>query len=118
MEAIETELIKDGGRRDERGRRIVGAEERTRLLAAYESSGLTQKEYARREGIKFATFTGWLMRQRRHGRQGPAAAVSFRELVVGASAPAASLEVRLPDGLIVRGHRASEVAELIRALRA
>jgi transposase-like protein len=117
VEAIETELIKDGRKHDECGRRIVSAEERARLLAAYESSGLTQKEYARREGIKFATFTGWLMRHRRGKSAG--AAVSFRELVVGASAPvAASLEVRLPDGLIVRGHHATEVAALIRALRA
>jgi hypothetical protein len=35
------------------------------LLAAYETSGLTQKEFARREGVRFPTFTAWLVRHRR-----------------------------------------------------
>jgi transposase-like protein len=115
VEAIDAELIRDGRKCDERGRRIVSRDERARLLAAYETSGLTQKEFARREGVKFPTFTAWLVRHRR--TQSPSS-VRFNELIVGASAsPALSLEVRLPDGVIVRGRDAREVAELIRALR-
>ena len=117
MEAIEAELIKDGRKSDERGRRIVSVEERARLIAAYEASGLTQKEFARREGIKFPTFTSWLVRHRRETPGGCEAKARFKELIVGASTTP-GLEVRLPDGVIVRGRSARDVAELIRALRA
>jgi transposase-like protein len=116
VEAIEAELIKDGRKRDERGRRIVSVEERARLLAAYESSGLTQKEFARREGLKLPTFTAWLVRHRRQAVGASSAAMRFNELIVGATAP--GLEVQLPDGMIVRGHSARDLVELIRALRA
>lgn len=118
MDAIEAEVVRDGRKRDERGRRIVSREERARLLAAYEASGLTQKEFARREGIKFPTFTAWLVRHRRETAGRAGTAVSFNELIVGASAATTpSLEVRLPDGLIVRGRQAKDVVELVRALR-
>jgi transposase-like protein len=117
VQTIEAELVRDGRKRDERGRRIVEESERERLLAAYESSGLTQKEFARREGVKYPTFVAWLARKRRGVRaQVPAGPVNFRQVLIGTGG-AAGLEVGLPDGTIVRGARAGEVAELVRALR-
>jgi len=64
MELIETEWVDDGGKRDVRGRRIVKAEERERLIAAHESSGLTQKAFCEREGINKHTFISWLGKKR------------------------------------------------------
>ena len=41
-------------------------EEALAAIAAYEKSGLTQREFALREGIKFFTFTAWLKRLAAH----------------------------------------------------
>jgi hypothetical protein len=96
------------------------------LLAAYRLSGLTQKAFARREGIKYTTFCCWAQAERRKGRLAAAPAgrkrragepVRFLEAKLPVGAPAAPLEVRLPDGTSVRGPNAAEVAALVRALR-
>ncbi len=55
-----TELLET--KRDERGRRITPAAEREAVRQAYEQSGLTQKAFARREGIKYPTLISWLQR--------------------------------------------------------
>jgi transposase-like protein len=117
VEPILTEVVDDKQRRDTRGRRIVAAERKAELLAAYEGSGLTQSAFARREGINFHTFVAWLGQRRKAGAT--ATAVSFREVCLppmGRTTPL--LEVALPDGLTVRGSGAAAVAELVRALRA
>jgi hypothetical protein len=44
--------------------------------------------------------------------------VRFEELTLAPRPKAAGLEVTLPGGLVVRGTRPAEVAELVRALRA
>jgi len=59
------------------------AEVREALLAAYASSGMTQRAFAEREGVKYGTLTKWLLLQRRK----PAAAM-----------PPAFAEVRLNGG--------------------
>ncbi len=116
MEPITTEVVDDKQRRDTRFRRIMAAERRAELLAVYDTSGLTQRAFARREGINFHTFVEWLQRRRRGG--GAERPVRFQEISL-ATAPnaAAVLEVMLPGGLIVRGGNAARVAELVRALR-
>ena len=112
MTSITTELIETGAKRDGRGRRIATAEEREGLIAQYRGSGLTQRAFAEREGIKFSTFTSWIQGRRQAGR--PGRKVRFAEL----PAPALSgLAVQLPDGTVIRGASAQEVAELVRALR-
>lgn len=119
MKSIAAELVDVGEKRDGRGRKIVSAQERQRLLAAYEASGLTQKVFCRREGVAYGTFVAWLGRHRR-SRERPSlpasAPASFQELCLGGGARAA-LEVRLPDGVMIRGESARELAELVRALR-
>jgi transposase-like protein len=60
MASITTELVETGTKRDERGRKITTPAERVALIAQYRDSGLTQKAFARREGIKFSTFTAWV----------------------------------------------------------
>ena len=63
MESITTEVVDDKQRRDARGRRIVGQERKAELLRAYDGSDLSQREFARREGINFHTFVEWLQRR-------------------------------------------------------
>lgn len=115
MGTIETELIER--KRDERGRKITPRGERAALVKAYQQSGLTQKAFARREGIKFATFVSWVQDIRRR-EETPK--VSFAELTAPSaamSAPAAALEVQLPDGTIVRGGNAEDLARLLLLVR-
>lgn len=114
MGTIETELIEK--KRDERGRKLTARSEREALVRAYQHSGLTQKAFAQREGIKFPTFVSWLQELR--CREAPPK-VSFAELTaLGATmAPAAALEVQLPDGTTLRGGNAEDLARLLRLIR-
>ena len=113
MGAITTEVVETGARRDTRGRRIATAEEKTALIAAYAQSGLTQRAFAQREGVKYCTFAAWLGRHRRaRGR------ARFAEIDLGRVAGASTaLEITLPDGLIVRGSDVEQLALLIGRLR-
>jgi len=87
------------------------------LLAAYDASGLTQRAFARHEGVNFHTLVAWLQRRRVEGVAAPA--VRFQEVCLSPGrSREATLEVTLPGGLIVRGSSAAAVAELVRALRA
>ena len=117
MELIKTEVVDDRQKRDTRGRKIVAAERRVELLAAYDASGLTQSAFARREGINLHTLVAWLGRRRSEGVAAPA--VRFQEVCMARGTKAdAMLEVALPGGVVVRGSSAAMVAELVRALRA
>lgn len=114
--SITTELVETGAKRDGRGRRIATPAERVALLLAYRQSGLTQKAFAQREGIKYPTFTSWVQGRRFGGK--PGRRIRFAEVPVMTSPLAmVGLAVQLPDGVVVRGTNASEVAALVRALR-
>lgn len=132
-----TELIDTGETRDQRGRKLTPRPRRAELVAAWRQSGLTQAEFARREGVRYPTFASWVQQARLAaggpGRS-PGLAVRFAEVQVPTSAvacaavpptpppPAAAcgsaVEVRLPDGTVVRGAHAADVAAVARALRA
>jgi transposase-like protein len=90
------------------------------LLREYETSGLTQAEFARRAGVKYSTFAGWVHARRAQpgGREGGASTVHFaRVQLPAASVAPAELSAILPDGVIVRGTDAAGMAALVRALR-
>lgn len=56
METITTELCEEPGKRDRKGRRMLGKDEWYRLMAEYDQSGLTQRAFCKREGVNYATF--------------------------------------------------------------
>ena len=64
MEPITAELMDEARKRDARGRKIATPERRAELLATFDGSGLTQRAFARREGVNFHTFVAWLQRRR------------------------------------------------------
>ena len=111
-----TELMETGDKRDGRGRRLTTAERRSELVAAYRQSGLTMAAFARREGVRYSTFAGWVLQ----GGRRRAPVVRFAQVRLPLVPPIApvGLEVRLIDGTLVRGSAAAEVAALVRALRA
>lgn len=122
MEPVATEVVDDETKHDRQGHRLMSRERVETLLREYESSGLTQAEFARRSGLKYATFATWvrLRRLRVAERRGaPAVPAPVRFAQVQMPTPfAAELSVVLPDGVIVRGADAGAVAALVRALRA
>jgi transposase-like protein len=117
MGSIIAELVDTGEKRGGRGRSLNTAERRSELVQAYRQSGLTMVAFARREGVKYPTFAGWVNRSRRT-RSGKRPAVRFSEVMLPLPVPPAGLEVRLPDGTVLRGGTADELAALVRALRA
>ena len=50
---------------DRRGRVRVPRERREALLAEFQRSGVSAAEFARLVGVKYATFAGWVVQQRR-----------------------------------------------------
>jgi hypothetical protein len=103
---------------DERGRRIADAQEKEALMAGYATSGMTQRAFSLREGINPFTFAGWLRQKRMaEAKPRPSGGQRFMELGFPRVASGHSLEVVLPDGLIVRGSEARPLAALIRGLR-
>ena len=119
METLRTEVIEDGAKRDRRGRRILPPEQIEALVRAYRASGLTQAAFARREGLKYPTFAGWVNARRvQAGRSSCGSAVRFAQLQLPTELTApAELSVALPDGVVVRGREIRALAALVRALR-
>lgn len=119
---LTTELVETGEKRDRIGRKITPGQRRAELVAAWQGSGLTQAEFARREGIIYSSFAAWVQASRRAGkrRRRGMPAVRFVEAKLPVTGPASgtTLEVRLPDGTVVRGTNGNELAALVRALKA
>ena len=111
--------METGEKRDGRGRRISPRERRAEVVADYRQSGLTMAAYARREGLAYSTFAGWVIKStaRSSGRAAPVRFAEVRLPVPLAGSPALELEVRLLDGTIARGANATDLAALVRALR-
>ena len=115
---VSAELIDNGERRGRQGRKFETLERRGELVAAFEASGLTRTEFARREGLKYTTLCNWVQREGKVGERGKAPrVVGFAEVALPSGA-ACRLEVQLADGTSVRGERVEELAALVRALRA
>jgi len=120
-------------RTDRRGRVRVPRERREALLAEFARRGVSAAEFARLAGVKYATFAGWVLRQRRRAavempaapaplaeHSAPVRAVRLFEAVPAASTMSASaLPVELPGGARLLLGEAAQVplaAELLAAL--
>jgi hypothetical protein len=116
IETIDAVITEDEPKVDTQGRKILDEGRWRDLILRYESSGLTQVQYARREGIKYHTFVA---RLGRHRRGGPKKVVRAKFLEARLpSAPTPRLEATLPCGVLVRGDSPEALARLIRALQA
>jgi hypothetical protein len=117
MATITSEVLMEEAKRDTRGRKIIAEARWRELVAACESSGLTQAQFARREGINYHTLVAKLARCRRPKGASPVAGsfIEARVPTVGWADPRA-LEVQLPGGIVVRGGDAAAVAALVQAL--
>lgn len=124
MGTIVAEVI-DAGERDSRGRRRMSVAQRADYVRAYRESGLNQMAFAKREGLRYSTFAHWVQKAAKgelrvtpmsSPREG---AMQFAQVQLPAPAAptTASLEVRLADGVVVRGDDVQKLAVLVRALR-
>ena len=64
LPAVEAEVLAEECKNDRRGRRIVSKQRWEEVLGAYPASGLTQEQYARREGVNYHTMVSRLGRAR------------------------------------------------------
>lgn len=80
------------------------------LVASWRRSGLTQAAFARREGINYTTFCSRVQQSRPECQSTSTAKVRFAEVDVTTAASTPGLEVRLADGVVVRGANVRDVA--------
>jgi transposase-like protein len=109
---------------DTKGRVRTSKEQRCHILAEFERSGVSAAEFAKRSGIKYSTFAGWLQRHRRAKPKGQSPIMRLLEAVVeqpqrGAASTASSVMVRLAGGTQIEITDAKQIplaAALVRAL--
>jgi hypothetical protein len=112
-------VVDTGEKRDARGHRVRARTQRMALIEAYRASGLTMAEFARRE-INYTTFAGWIAKAgKAPSSKSP---IRFAEVRLptspsAAAGPSGQVEVRLPDGTVLRGGRIADLVTLIKALR-
>jgi hypothetical protein len=99
-----------------RGRVATNETQRVAFLAAFESSGLTQKAFAQREGINYHTFVSWLVQQRRAAKTASARGTPIPSGQM-TDTNSGRLEVSLPGEIVVRGDNPFSVASLVHSLR-
>lgn len=111
-----TELIDTGERRDTLGRVVTPKERRQELVIAWRANGLTQAGFAKREGVRYSTFAHWVQQAMRKAPAARSPRVKFTAVALPPTL-APVLEVRLPDGTLLRGGNVAELAKLVQALR-
>jgi transposase-like protein len=94
-------------------------EQRRVILREFEGSGISAAQFARRIGVKYSTFAGWVQRYRRTKRLGAKPPVRLLEAVVAPGSLNSTFLLELPGGARVEIREASQVplvAALVRAL--
>ena len=127
LPSAEAALLAEECKNDTRGRRIVSTQRWEEVLGAYPASGLTQEQYARREGVNYHTLVSRLGRARlksgskagahgEHPQSGPLVSGFIEAILPSGVDKSAALEVVTPSGFIIRGADPEAVAALVRAL--
>jgi len=105
-------------KRTDRRRRRTSSRQRARLIACFQSSGLTRKAFARRQGVGVSTLGKWLTDARATSRV--PSSVVLREMPWAGMASAAAVpwatEVEGAGGLTVLCREALSLHDLIRLL--
>lgn len=96
------------------GRRRWTSKQRQRLLARFQQSQLTLKQFATRHGVGLSTLSKWL----RLEREAVPAKVNFQEVRLPGPASPWPVEVVSPQGWIVRLQNSSDVQQLPQLLQA
>ena len=120
MHKAQVELLRDESKRDRRGNRIYTEERKREFVAEWRASGLTQRVFAQKVGVKYGTLISWTCKRCVVGKAQESGSVAFRELTmapVTKGAETTLVEVVLPDGIVLRGGTAVELANLVRELR-
>lgn len=105
-EKAETEILKT----DVLGRVWTPKDKREALVAKYESSSMSAAEFAKWSGVKYATFTGWVVKVRKARRRNK----------IGVEAPMAPEPMRWAEAVCEEPARAGEsplVVHLGRGIR-
>jgi hypothetical protein len=119
MGNIIAELVESSEKHDVSGRKLAGDARRMALMAAYDKSGLTQRAFCEREGVKYHTLVTWLVRRRRERPAAPpeeTAPGTVRFAQVRLPRIGGGLEIALPNGIVIRGADTTQVAALVKAL--
>ena len=121
-EKAETEILKT----DVLGRVWTPREKREALVAEYERSTMSAAEFAKWSGVKYATFTGWVVKARKArrlmgpGEKAPVVPEPMRwaEAVCEASVPGGepALVIHIGAGVRVEARDGRVGAELLAAL--
>jgi transposase-like protein len=126
-EHVLTEMGAQGGRESSRPQRKYSAKDQKRLLRLFESREVSQKQFARDQGIPISTLSYWIRRSARESAAAPAEVIEIpgRKLVAARNGQSSQrpssdcVDIRLPNQLEVRvsaGTDALWVAELLRGL--
>ena len=100
--------------RDRVGRGWYTAQAKADYIERFRQSGLSQRGFCEREGLKLPTFSSWINKAK------PKPSTGFREVSIGPVGSFGSglgIEVILPDGIIIRGQDAGELTGMIKLLR-
>jgi hypothetical protein len=119
MGNITAELVESTEKRDVSGRKLAGEARRMALMAAYDKSGLTQRAFCEREGVKYHTLVTWLVRRRRERptpREEEATPGTVRFAQVRLPRIGGALEIALPNGIVIRGADTGQVATIVKSL--
>lgn len=121
-EKAETEILKT----DVLGRVWTPRDRREALVAEYERSSMSAAEFAKWSGVKYATFTGWVVKVRKARRlmgseeKAPVVREPMRwaEAVCEASVPGGepALVIQIGAGVRVEARDGRVAAELLAAL--
>jgi transposase len=121
-EKAETKILKT----DVLGRVWTPREKREELVAEFERSSMSAAEFAKWSGVKYATFTGWVVKVRRARRQAGQEAprvlapepMRWAEAVCEAapSGTEGGLVIHLGGGIRVEARDGRVAAELLAAL--
>ena len=102
---------------EERKRRQYSAEEIAEHVSRYERSGVSQREYAQREGLSVSSLGNWVSRKQK--REATAQWVEVEKPVAAGQVDFSGYVIGFGDGMelrLPRGFASAEVAVLVKIL--